>query len=132
MKNESEKNTVQKYTTLYMSLGMCFGGSGGLIFGTIFFSDNMTLGMGFGIPIGMCIGMAIGQAKDKRLSENIMIIRKIETVNDSSDIIICVSDKNEIEKQYIVTDKKIKEEKFAEGDRVAEEIDGSLVSLESK
>ena len=132
MKNESEKNTVQKYTTLYMSLGMCFGVSGVLIFGTIFFSDNMTLGMGFGIPIGMCIGMAIGQAKDKRLSENIMIIRKIETVNDSSDIIICVSDKNEIEKQYIVTDKKIKEEKFAEDDRVAEEIDGSLVSLESK
>ena len=111
MKNESEKNTVQKYTTLYMSLGMCFGVSGGLIFGTIFFSDNMTLGMGFGIPIGMCIGMAIGQAKDKRLSENIMIIRKIENVKESSDMVIYVGDKNEIEKQYIVTEKKMKEEK---------------------
>ena len=130
MKNE--KNTVQKYTTLYMSLGMCFGVSGGLILGTIFSPDNMTIGMGFGIPIGMCIGMVIGQAKDKQLSENIMIIIKIETVNDSSYIIICVSDKNKIEKQYLVTDKKMKEEKFAEGDRVAEEMDGSLVSLESK
>ena len=55
-----------------------------------------------------------------------MIIRKIETINDSSDIVIYVSDKNEIEKQYIVTDKKVKEEKFEEGDRVAEETDGSL------
>ena len=132
MKKKNEKNTVQKYMTLYMSLGMCFGVSGGLIFGTIFYPNNMTLGMGFGLPIGMCIGMAIGQAKDKRLSENIMIIRKIETVKESSDMVIYVGDKNEIEKQYIVTEKKMKEEKFAEGDRVAEEIDGSLVSLEIK
>ncbi|WP_373598723.1 hypothetical protein [Paraclostridium bifermentans] len=115
-----------------MSLGMCFGVSGGLIFGTIFFPDNMSLGMCFGIPIGMCIGMAIGQAKDKRLSENIMIIKKIETAKDSTDVVIYVIDKNEIEKQYRVTEKKMKEEKFVEGDRVAEEIDGYLVSLESK
>ena len=132
MKNKNEKNTVQKYMTLYMSLGMCFGVSGGLIFGTIFYPNNMSLGMCFGLPIGMCLGMAIGKAKDKRLSENIVIIRKIETINDSSDIVIYVSDKNEIEKQYIVTEKKMKEEKFTEGDRVAEEIDGSLVSLEIK
>lgn len=92
----------------------------------------MSLGMCFGIPIGMCIGMVIGQAKDKRLSENIMIIRKIETVKGSTDVVIYVSDKNEIEKQYRVTEKKVKEQKFVEGDRVAEEIDGSLVSLESK
>ncbi len=130
MKNK--KNTIEKYMALYMSLGMCFGASGGLIFGNIFFPENMSLGMCFGIPIGMCIGMAIGQAKDKRLSENIMIIRKIETVKDSTDAVIYVSDKNEIEKQYRVTEKKMKEEKFVEGDRVAEEIDGSLVSLESK
>ena len=129
---QSEKNTVEKYMTLYMSLGMCFGVSGGLIFGTIFHPDNMTLGMSFGLSIGICIGMVIGQAKDKRLSENIMIIRKIETIKDSSDIVIYVSDKNEIEKQYIVTDKKVKEEKFEEGDRVAEEKNASLVSLESK
>ena len=130
MKNESGKNTIQKYQNLYMSLGMCFGLSGGLIFGISF--DNMALGMCLGMSIGMCIGIVIGQAKDKRLSENIMIIRKVETANDLSDIIIYVICKNEIEKQYIVTEKKMKEEKFAEGDRVAEEIDGSLVSLESK
>ena len=130
MKNESGKNTIQKYQNLYMSLGMCFGLSGGLIFGISF--DNMALGMCLGMSIGMCIGIVIGQAKDKRLSENIMIIRKVETANDLSDIIIYVICKNEIEKQYIVTKKKMKEEKFAEGDRVAEEIDGSLVSLESK
>ena len=129
---KDKKNTIEKYKALYMSRGMCFGVSGGLIFGTIFFTDNMSLGMCFGVPIGMCIGMAIGQAKDKRLSENIMIIRKIETTKDSTDVVIYVSDKNEIEKQYRVTDKKMKEEKFIEGDRVAEEIDGSLVSLESK
>lgn len=130
MKNK--KNTIEKYMALYMSLGMCFGALGGLTFGNILFPDNMSLGMCFGIPIGMCIGMAIGQAKDKRLSENIMIIRKIESVKDSIDVVIYVSDKNEIEKKYSVTGKKMKEEKFVEGDRVAEEIDGSLVSLESK
>lgn len=129
---ENKKNPIQKYMVLYMSLGMCFGVSGGLIFGTIFLPDNMSLGMCFGIPIGMCIGMAIGQAKDKRLSENIMIIKKIEAAKDSTDVVIYVIDKNEIEKQYRVTEKKMKEEKFVEGDRVAEEIDGYLVSLESK
>ena len=100
--------------------------------GYYFFPDNMNLGICLGIPIGMCIGMAIGQAKDKRLSENIMIIRKIKTTKDSTDVVIYVSDKNEIEKQYRFTDKKMKDVKFVEGDRVAEEIDGSLVSLESK
>lgn len=78
------------------------------------------------------IGIAIGQAKDKRLSQKIMIIRKMETAKDSKDVVIYVSDKNETEKQYRVTKKKMKEEKFMEGDRVAEEVDGSLVSLESK
>ncbi len=130
MKNK--KNKIEKYMALYMSLGMCLGVSGGLIFGDIFFPGNMSLGICFGIPIGMCIGMAIGKAKDKQLSENIMTIRKIETVEDSPDVVIYVIDKNEIEKQYRVTEQKMKEEKFVEGDRIAEEIDGSLVSLESK
>ncbi len=130
MKNKED--TIEKYRSLYMSLGMCFGASGGLIFGTILFPDNMSLGMCFGIPIGMCIGMAIGQAKDKRLSENLMIIKKIEPVKDSTDVVIYASDKNEVEKQFRVTEEKMKEEKFVEDDRVAEETDGSLVSLESK
>ncbi|MEG1310800.1 MAG: hypothetical protein RSD47_02220 [Romboutsia sp.] len=72
------------------------------------------------MSLGMCIGIAIGQAKDKRLSENIMIIRKIEPVKDLKDAVIYLSDK------------KMKEDKFVEGDRVSEEIDASLVSLKSK
>lgn len=132
MNNKDKKNTVVKYMTLYMSLGMCFGVSGGLIFGIIISPDNMTLGMSFGLPIGMCIGMVIGQIKDKRLSENMMIIKEIKTVDDSTDLVIYVSDKNEVEKQYSVTKEKMQQEKFVEGDRVAEETDGSLVSLESK
>ena len=132
MNNKDKKNTVKKYTTLYMSIGMGFGVSAGLIFGMIIYPDNMTIGTCFGFPIGMCIGMVIGQAKDKRLSENMMIIKKIKTVNDSTDLVIYVIDKNEIEKQYSVTNKKMQEQKFVEGDRVAEEIEGFLVSLESK
>ena len=130
MKNK--KDIIQKYMKLYMSLGMCFGISGGVIVGTIFSPDKISLGMCYGILIGMCIGMVVGQVKDKRLSENIMVIRRIETDKDSTDVVIYVSDKNQIEKQYKVTEKKMKEEKFVEGDRVAEETDGSLVSLESK
>lgn len=132
MKNNGEKNTVQKYMPLYMSLGMCFGVSGGLILSVIFNPNNLPLGICFGLPIGMSIGIALGTAKDNSLSKNIMIITRIEAIKDSSNILIYVIDKNEIEKQYVVTEKKMKEEKFTEGDRVSEEIDGSLVSLESK
>ncbi len=53
-------------------------------------------------------------------------------MNDSSNILIFVIDKNGIEKEYGVTEKKMKEEKFHVDDRVAEETDGSLVTLESK
>ena len=126
MDNEDKKK-VQKYMTLYMGLGMCFGVSGGLIL----FPDNMSLGICFGMPIGMCIGMAIGSAKDKRLSKNMMKISRIEAVAESSDIDIYVMDKNGEEKKYSVSEKKMKEQKFTVGDRVAEETAGSLVSLEN-
>ena len=118
-----DKKKVQKYMAIYMSIGMCFGVSGGLIFGMILYPDNRTLGMCFGIPIGMCIGMAIGSAKDKRLSENIQ---------ESSDMLVYAMDKNGVEKKYKVSEKKMKEEKFSVGNRVAEETEGSLVSLESE
>lgn len=127
-----KKDSVKKYMTLYMCLGMCFGVSSGLVFGQIFYSDNMSLGMCFGLPIGMCIGMAIGAAKDKRLSENMMVISRIETMRDCSDIMIYAIDKNGTEKEYRVTEKKMNSEKFLLNERVAEETDGSLVSLESK
>lgn len=125
-----KKDGIRKYTMLYMSLGMFFGVLGGLIFGRFLNSDSMAMGMCYGIPIGMCIGMIIGSAKDKRLSKNILTISRIETMNDPSNIKIYVIDKNGTEKEYIVTDKKMKAEKFSVGDRIAEETDGSLVSLE--
>lgn len=128
MNNEKK---VQKYMNLYMCLGMCFGVSGGLIYGTILFPDNMSLGMCFGLSIGMCIGMAIGAAKDKRLSENMMKISRIEAVPESSDMFIYAIDKKGEEKEYRVSAKQMKTEKFSVGNRVAEETDGSVVSLES-
>ena len=126
------KNKIQKYATQYMNIGMCLGISGGLILGNYLYPDNISRGMCYGIPIGMLIGTLIGRAKDKRLSENIMTIKKIEHIQDSTDVVIYVSDKNEKEKKYTINSKKMQEEKFVEGDRVAEETDGLLVSLENK
>lgn len=127
-----KKDSVKKYTTMYMSLGMCFGVSIGLVFGQIIYTDNMSMGLCFGIPLGMCIGMAVGSAKDKRLSENMMKVSRIETIKDSSDIVIYAIDKNGAEREYRVTEKKMKEEKFSVDDRIAEETDGFPVSLENK
>lgn len=110
------KKKVEKYAMLYMGIGMCFGVSGGLM----------------GIAFGMCIGLAIGTAKDKRLSEKIMEIIRIESVETIRNIIIIVKDQKGVEKQYEVSEKQMKEEKFEIGDRVAEEKGGVLVSLESK
>lgn len=121
-----KNDSIKKYTTLYMSLGICFGVSIGLVFGRTVYSDNMSLGICFGLPIGMCIGAAIGAAKDKRLSENMMRVCKIETLNDSADVMIYVVDKNNIEKEYKVTEKMMKQEKYSVNDRVAEETDGLL------
>lgn len=126
------KKEVQKYKGIYMSLGICFGVSGGLLLGLLFFSDNMTLGMCYGMPLGLCVGMAIGPAKDKRLSEKMMEISRIEDIDDSTDKYIYVIDKKGEEKEYKVTNTQMKDEQFLVGDRVAEETDGSLVSLESK
>lgn len=122
---------VKKYSAIYMSIGMCFGVSFGTSIGMIFGSDNISIGMCLGLSIGMCIGLAIGSAKDKRISENMMEISKIETMNEA-DAMIYAIDKNGIEKEYRVSEKKIKEENFLVGDRVAEETDGSLISLENR
>ncbi len=127
-----DKQKVQKYMTMYMSLGMCFGVSGGLIMGLLFFPDNMAMGLCYGLPIGMCLGMAIGSAKDKRLSENMMEVCRIEDIKDSTSKLIYAMDKSGIEKEYKVTERQMKDEKFSVGDRVAEETDGTLVSLESR
>lgn len=126
------KKKIEKFTSLYMSIGMCFGVTGGIIYGNVIFPDNMSLGISLGISIGMCIGLAIGAAKDKRLAEKMMKIIKIEVVQKSTDVIVFAKDSSGEEKEYEISFKKMKEEKFEIGDRVAEEIDGSLVSLESK
>ena len=127
-----EKNKVQKYTSLYMSLGMCFGVSLGMLYGEFLSPRNLSLGMCMGISIGMCIGLGIGAAKDKRLSEHMMKITRIEDVPESTDKIIYAVDKNGEEAEYRVPEKRMQEEKFSVGNRVAEETDGSLVSLESE
>lgn len=129
MKNK-EKKKVKKYSELYSSIGMCLGLSFGSAFGMILFPDNMSIGMCLGMPIGMCIGMVLGAEKDKQLSENRMIIDRIERIPGEG-ILVYVTDKNGKEKEYCVSEKKMKNEKFAVGNRVAEDIKGSLESLES-
>lgn len=130
--SEMKEKKIQKYESQYMAIGMCFGVSIGLALGSVLFPENMTLGMCFGLPIGMSLGMAIGQAKDKRLSEHMMEISRIDAIEGFSDIVIYAIDKNGEEKEYKVSEKVMKVEKFAVGDRVAEEKEGVLVSLESK
>lgn len=129
--NKNEKKIV-KYMTLYMSIGMCFGVSGGLIYGNILFPDNVSYGLSFGIPIGMLVGMAIGSIKDKKLSLKMMKIIKIEKIADSKDFSVFTKDKDGVEKKYIVSEKNLKCKKFVVGDRVAQESNNNLVSLESK
>jgi len=82
--------------------------------------------------MGMCLGLAIGSAKDKRLSENMMHITRIEDDETSADKIIYAVDKDGNEKSYKVSERIAKNAKFAVGDRVAEETNKSLVSLENK
>lgn len=127
-KKTDKKKSVTKYTMLYMSIGMCFG----VAFGVALMSDNISLGMSIGLPVGMCIGLLIGQMRDRKLSENMLEISRMQPADASTDTIIYAVDENGAEKEYTVTEKKMKEEKFAVGDRVAEESNGVLVSLESK
>lgn len=124
------KKKIQKYMALYMSIGMSIGIPCGFIFGLILFPNNASIGMCFGIPIGMCIGMAIGYAKDKRLSENMMEVSRMEATYESSDTLIFAIDKNGIEKEYKVSVKRMKREKFSVGNRVAVDTHGYLVTLE--
>ena len=103
-----------------------------MTFGMIVFPKNMALGISYGMMMGMFIGMVIGSEKDKKLSENMMEISKMENVAETSEVLIYALDKNGVEKEYKVSKKILKQEKFAVGDRAAEEKNGDLVSLESK
>lgn len=130
MDNKNEKK-IQKFTSLYMSLGMMLGISMGMLYGMLLF-DSMALGMSLGLSVGMCIGTAIGSAKDKRLSENMMHITRIQEDIESDGKIIYAVDKDGNEKSYKVSARIAKNAKFAVGDRVSEETNKSLVSLETK
>ena len=126
-----ENKKVSKYLTLYMPLGMCLGMSVGMSLGQLVF-HNLALGMSIGISVGMGIGAALGAAKDKRLSEHMMEIVRIEEVPDSTDKLVYTIDKSGAEKEYRIAERRIISEKFAVGDKVAEEKEGYLVTLESK
>ena len=130
MDNKNDKK-IQKFTGLYMSLGMLLGMSTGMLYGMLLF-DNMALGMCLGMSMGTSFGLAIGSAKDKRLSENMMHITRIQEDIEADSKIIYVVDKDGNEKSYKVSARIAKNAKFAVGDRVAEETNKTLVSLESK
>lgn len=127
----NQKN-FSKYTSLYMSVGICFGLSFGLIFGSLLFPNHPALGMSITIPIGLSLGLVLGAAKDKRLSENAMEVIRIEEINASQDVFVYVKDRDGLEKKYQVSLEVMKAGKFAPGDCVAEDTDGTLVSLEDK
>ena len=127
-----EKKKISKYTTYYMTIGMCTGMMIGGMIQNFVFENKMSTGLIWGMSIGMCIGLAIGAAKDKRLSEHMMKISRIEEVQESTDKFVYVVDESGEEKDYRVDVKRIVSEKFAVGDIVAEEKNGYLVSLESK
>ena len=130
MENKNDKK-IQKFTSLYMSLGMMLGISIGMLYGMLLF-DNMAIGMCLGMSMGTSFGLAIGSAKDKRLSENMMHITRIQEDIESGVKIIYTVDKDGNEKSYKVSARIAKNVKFAVGDRVAEETNKSLVSLETK
>ena len=126
-----DKNKVTKYTALFLSLGMCFGMLMGVCFGLCVF-DNIGIGLSLGMMMGIGAGAAIGSAKDKQMTEKMMKISRIEDVPDSTDKMIYALDKNGEVKGFRVDEKSFVSEKFVVDDRVAEETDGKLVSLETK
>lgn len=87
--------------------------------------------MCFGISIGMSLGLAIGQDKDRKLWESRMEISKIERLAGISEVFIYAIDKDGNEKEFRVSEKLMKSEKFKAGDKVAEEREGVLISLET-
>lgn len=130
--SEMKEPKFQRFANEYMGIGMCFGLAIGLAFGKVLFPDSMTLGMCWGLPIGMSLGLAIGQDKDRKLWESRMEISKIERLAGFSEVFIYVIDKDGNEKEFRVSEKTMKAEKFKVGDKVAEEREGVIVSLEIK
>lgn len=128
--SEMKEPKFQRFANEYMGIGMCFGPAIGLAFGNVLFPDNMALGMCWGLPIGMSLGFAFGQEKDRKLWESRMEISKIERLAGFSEVFIYAIDKDGNEKEFRVSEKTMKAENFKAGDKVAEEREGALISLE--
>ena len=128
--SEMKEPKFQKFANKYMEIGMCSGLAIGLILGKIIFPDGMMLGMCFGLPLGMSLGLSIGQDKDRKLWESRMEISKIEHLAGFSEVFIYTIDEDGKEKEFRVSEKIMKSEKFKAGDMVAEESEGVLISLE--
>ena len=60
-----------------------------------------------------------------------MEIRKIEHLAGFSEVFVYVIDKEGTEKEFRVSEKTMKAENFKAGDKVAEEREGVLISLET-
>ena len=129
--SEMKEPKFQRFANEYMGIGRCFGLAIGLAFGNVLFPDNMALGMCWGLPIGMSLGLAFGQEKDRKLWENRMEVSKIERLAGFSEVFVYAIDKDGNEKEFRVSEKRMKAEKFKAGDKVAEEREGVLVSLET-
>lgn len=129
--SEMKEPKFQRFANEYMGIGMCFGLAIGLAFGKVLFPDSMTLGMCWGLPIGMSLGLAFGQEKDRKLWESRMEISKIERLAGFSEVFIYAIDKDGNEKEFRVSEKTMKAENFKAGDKVAEEREGVLISLET-
>ena len=128
--SEMKEPKFQRFANEYMGIGMCFGLAIGLAFGNVLFPDNMALGMCWGLPIGMSLGLAFGQERDRKLWENRMEISKIERLAGYSEVFIYAIDKDGNEKEFCVSEKTMRAENFKAGDKVAEEREGVLISLE--
>lgn len=128
--SEMKEPKFQRFANEYMGIGMCFGLAIGLAFGNVLFPDNMALGMCWGLPIGMSLGFAFGQEKDRKLWESRMEISKIERLAGFSEVFIYAIDKDGNEKEFRVSEKTMEAENFKAGDKVAEEREGALISLE--
>lgn len=127
--SEMKEPKFRRFANEYSGIGMCIGVSLGIVFDNLFSAGNVGTRMCIGIAVGLCLGGALGQAKDKRLLENTMKISKIENLAGFSEVFIYAIDKDGIEKQFRVSEKLMKSEKFKVGDKVAEERDGVLISL---
>ena len=129
--SEMKEPKFQRFANEYMGIGMCIGLSLGVAFGNLFSSGNVGTRMCIGMAIGLCLGEALGQAKDKKLLENAMEISKIEHLAGFSEVFVYAIDKDGNEKEFRVSEKRMKSEKFKAGDKVAEEREGVLISLET-